>query len=74
MKGYFTWSLLDNFEWEHGYAVRFGLYYVDYKNGLQRHAKHSAMWFKHFLERSGKPMPMDLFKSVKRWWSTLQMI
>ncbi|CAD5332582.1 unnamed protein product [Arabidopsis thaliana] len=74
VKGYFTWSLLDNFEWEHGYAVRFGLYYVDYKNGLQRHAKHSAMWFKHFLERSGKPMPMDLFKSVKRWWSTLQMI
>ncbi|CAE6118707.1 unnamed protein product [Arabidopsis arenosa] len=74
VKGYFTWSLLDNFEWEHGYAVRFGLYYVDYKNGLKRHAKNSAIWFKHFLQRSGKPMPMELFKSVKRWWYGLQMI
>ncbi|CAD5332583.1 unnamed protein product [Arabidopsis thaliana] len=74
VKGYFTWSLLDNFEWEHGYAVRFGLYYVDYKNGLSRHAKNSAKWFKHFLQRSGKPMPLDLFKSVKNWWSAIPMI
>ncbi|XP_010493616.1 PREDICTED: beta-glucosidase 31-like [Camelina sativa] len=74
VRGYFTWSLLDNFEWEHGYAVRFGLYYVDYADGLKRHAKNSAKWFKHFLQRSEKPMPMDLFKSVKNWWSALQMI
>ncbi|XP_006289725.2 beta-glucosidase 32 [Capsella rubella] len=73
VRGYFTWSLLDNFEWEHGYATRFGLYYVDYADGLKRYAKNSAKWFKHFLQRSEKPMPLDLFESVKNWWSALQM-
>ncbi|XP_030526661.1 beta-glucosidase 13-like isoform X1 [Rhodamnia argentea] len=49
VKGYFAWSLLDNFEWNNGYTVRFGINYVDYKNGLKRHPKLSASWFRSFL-------------------------
>ncbi|KAB5538615.1 hypothetical protein DKX38_016148 [Salix brachista] len=58
VKGYFAWSLLDNFEWAQGYTKRFGLVYVDYKNGLARHPKSSAYWFLRFLKgvegKSGK--------------------
>ncbi|PON65504.1 Glycoside hydrolase [Parasponia andersonii] len=49
VKGYFAWSLLDNFEWVDGYTVRFGIVYVDYKDGLRRYLKDSAKWFKRFL-------------------------
>ncbi|KAL4376860.1 hypothetical protein GQ457_02G039800 [Hibiscus cannabinus] len=50
VRGYCAWSLLDNFEWSHGYTKRFGLVYVDHKNGLTRHPKSSAFWFKNFLK------------------------
>ncbi|TQD77180.1 hypothetical protein C1H46_037285 [Malus baccata] len=49
VRGYFLWSLLDNFEWNSGYTVRFGINYVDYDNGLKRSPKLSAQWFKNFL-------------------------
>ncbi|KAM7273829.1 hypothetical protein ACFE04_028493 [Oxalis oulophora] len=49
VKGYFAWSLLDNFEWSLGYTVRFGIYFVDYKDGLKRYPKLSAHWFNNFL-------------------------
>ncbi|XP_021908922.1 beta-glucosidase 31-like [Carica papaya] len=49
VKGYFAWSLLDNYEWNIGYKVRFGLVYVDYHHNLTRHPKDSALWFKEFL-------------------------
>lgn len=45
VKGYFYWSLLDNFEWSAGYSTRFGLYYMDYKS-LKRTPKLSAEYFK----------------------------
>ncbi|CAH2058008.1 unnamed protein product [Thlaspi arvense] len=74
VRGYSAWSLLDNFEWERGYTMRFGLHYVDYADDLKRYAKDSAKWFKKFLERSEQFTPLDLFKSTKKWWSALQMI
>lgn len=43
---------MDNFEWEKGYTARFGLYYVDFVNGLKRYPKDSVKWFKQFLKRS----------------------
>ncbi|KAH7653640.1 Beta-glucosidase protein [Dioscorea alata] len=48
VRGYFVWSLIDNFEWIHGYTMRFGLYHVDYKT-KKRTPKLSAKWFKDFL-------------------------
>ncbi|KAL0001147.1 hypothetical protein SO802_014928, partial [Lithocarpus litseifolius] len=48
VRGYFIWSLIDNFEWVHGYKKRFGLYYVD-RQTLNRTLKLSARWFTSFL-------------------------
>ncbi|XWS34177.1 hypothetical protein CRYUN_Cryun21dG0018100 [Craigia yunnanensis] len=49
VKGYFAWSLLDNWEWNAGYTSRFGLYFVDYNDNLKRYPKDSVTWFKNFL-------------------------
>ncbi len=45
VRGYFVWSLLDNFEWAHGYSKRFGIVYVDYPT-LARIPKDSFWWYR----------------------------
>jgi len=48
VRGYFLWSLLDNFEWNSGYAKRFGIVHVDYAT-QQRTLKESALWYRDFI-------------------------
>ncbi len=48
VRRYFAWSMLDNFEWEHGYAKRFGLVYVDYST-QRRVPKRSSLWYRDFI-------------------------
>ncbi|KAM7465288.1 hypothetical protein LguiB_012850 [Lonicera macranthoides] len=57
VEGYFIWSLLDNFEWCDGFIVRFGLVYVDFKHGLERYSKDSAIWFMNFLKSRTPILP-----------------
>jgi beta-glucosidase len=48
VRGYFLWSLLDNFEWNSGYAKRFGIVHVDYAT-QKRTLKDSAIWYRDFI-------------------------
>jgi beta-glucosidase len=48
IKGYFAWTLMDNFEWSEGYSARFGLVHVDFKT-QSRTTKNSGYWFRDFL-------------------------
>jgi beta-glucosidase len=52
VRGYFVWSLLDNFEWAEGYARRFGLVYVDYPT-QRRIPKDSAAWYRAVIANGG---------------------
>ena len=52
LKGYFLWSLFDNFEWAKGYGERFGIVHVDFET-LQRTPKSSAYWYSMVIERNG---------------------
>ena len=50
VRGYFYWSLLDNFEWDKGFWPRFGLVEIDYKNALERKIRPSAWEYKKIIE------------------------
>ncbi|GAB1694722.1 GH1 family beta-glucosidase [Krasilnikovia sp. M28-CT-15] len=54
LRGYFVWSLMDNFEWAEGYAKRFGIVHVDYTTQA-RVAKDSARWYQEVIRRNGLP-------------------
>lgn len=49
LRGYFVWTLHDNFEWLFGYSKRFGLIYVDYAT-LERIPKQSYYWYKKYIQ------------------------
>jgi beta-glucosidase len=48
LKGYFVWTLLDNFEWAHGYSKRFGIVYVDFAT-QERTIKRSGRWYQEMI-------------------------
>ena len=48
VRGYYVWSLLDNFEWEHGYDKRFGIVFVDFAT-QRRIPKRSALWYRDLI-------------------------
>ncbi|MBC7329250.1 beta-glucosidase [bacterium] len=50
--GYFIWTLMDNFEWAHGFTKRFGIVYTDYPT-QRRIMKDSALWYKKVIEENG---------------------
>ncbi len=53
VRGYFHWSVMDNFEWAEGYKERFGLVFVDYQT-QQRTLKDSAHWYRRVIESNGQ--------------------
>ena len=52
IRGYFYWSIMDNFEWQEGYSQRFGLVYIDYPTG-KRIPKESFNWYKNVISTNG---------------------
>ena len=60
VRGYFAWSLLDNFEWSNGYSLRFGLVHVDYET-QRRTMKASGRYYGEIIRSHGagldRPVP-----------------
>lgn len=54
LRGYFVWSLLDNFEWADGYSKRFGITYVDFQT-LERRPKASYRWYQQLIRTGTLP-------------------
>lgn len=53
LKGYFIWSLMDNYEWSYGYSKRFGIFWVNYTT-YERRLKYSGEYYKYIMQNSRK--------------------
>ena len=58
LRGYFVWSLLDNFEWSHGYSKRFGIVHVDYRT-QKRTPKASARFYAEVIRTNGAALDVS---------------
>jgi beta-glucosidase len=58
LAGHFVWSLLDNFEWQHGYSMRFGIVYVDYPT-LERVPKGSFYWYRDYIRSATQDLSVS---------------
>jgi len=65
VRGYYLWSLMDNFEWAYGYGKRFGAVYVDYTTQA-RTPKSSAYWYRE-AARSGELPPVNPVEQPPSW-------
>ncbi len=59
VRGYFVWSLMDNFEWAYGYSRRFGLIWVDYPTG-RRIPKASFAWYRSVIRSNGENLVSNI--------------
>jgi beta-glucosidase len=62
VRGYFIWTLMDNYEWLEGYSLTFGLYYID-RQTLKRTPKQSALWFRSFLTNNSSYQSKEVTRS-----------
>ena len=68
VRGYFLWSVMDNFEWDQGYHGRFGIVYTDFVS-LKRIPKDSAYFYKEIMESNGAKLAINTgrWKRSARW-------
>ena len=64
VRGYFHWSLLDNFEWAEGFDPRFGLYEIDYANAFERKPRKSVDVYRTIA--SSNAVPANLWREHRR--------
>ena len=58
VRGYFAWSLMDNFEWARGYSEKFGLHQVNFSDPARpRVPKKSAIWYRDLIKVNGWEQP-----------------
>jgi len=66
IRGYFYWSLMDNYEWDSGYSKRFGLVHVDYET-QRRTPKTSAYWYRELIRTTRALATQTKHKEAQLW-------